>query len=72
VAIAPRGAPASLFERGELTQRRLISHKRRDKLGSLPIAVASEVIDLLHQTCVDIVLATIWEAEQRFAATSGS
>ena len=51
--------------------RRLTAHKRRDNLGSLPIAVVSEVIDLLHRSCVDTILATIWEAEQHFACEVG-
>jgi AAA domain len=59
------------LERADLTRRRLIAHKRRDHLGSLPIAVASEVIDLLNQNSVNTILATIWEAEQRFACEVG-
>src|SRR5262249_26212658 len=33
------------LERADLVRRRLIAHKQRDDLGSLPIAVAGQVID---------------------------
>jgi hypothetical protein len=59
------------LERADLVRRRLIAHKRRDDLRDLPIAVAGGVIDLLNRNCVDTILATIWEAEQRFACEVG-
>jgi hypothetical protein len=59
------------LERGVLVRRRFIAHKRRDELGSLPIVVVSGVIDLLHRSCVDTIIATISEAEQRFGYEVG-
>lgn len=59
------------MERADLVRRRLVAHRQRDDLGSLPVAVASQVIDLLNRNCVDTILATIWEAEQRFACKVG-
>jgi hypothetical protein len=59
------------LERADLVRRRLIAHKRRDELGSLPIVVVSGVIDLLHRSCVDTIIATISEAEQRFRCEVG-
>ena len=59
------------FERADLVRRRLIAHKLRDGLADLPIAVAGESIDLLNRSCVDVILATIHAAEQRFACEVG-
>jgi hypothetical protein len=59
------------LERADLVRRRLIAHKLRDSLRDLPIAVVSEVIDLLNRNCVDTILATIHTAEQRFACEVG-
>ena len=59
------------FERADLVRRRLIAHKLRDGLADLPIAVAGESIDLLNRSCVDVILATIHAAEQRFAHEVG-
>jgi hypothetical protein len=59
------------LERADLVRRRLIAHRRRDDLGSLPIAVAGTVIDLLDKKCGDTILATIRVAEQRFGCSVG-
>jgi AAA domain len=59
------------LERARLVHRRLLAHKRRDELGSLPIAVVGEVIDLLNRNCVDAIIATISEAEQQFGCEVG-
>jgi hypothetical protein len=59
------------MERADLTNRRLIAYRRRDHLGSLPIAVCNKIIDLLDRNCVDTILATILNAEQRFACRVG-
>lgn len=59
------------LERADLVRRRLIAHRRRDNLPDLPIAVAGQVVDLMGRSCVDIILATIWKAEQRFACEVG-
>jgi hypothetical protein len=59
------------LERADLVRRRLIAHKQRDSLDDLPIAVAGEIIDLLNRNCVNVILATIHAAEQRFALEVG-
>src|SRR5262249_3018201 len=60
------------LERADLVRRRLQAHKRRDDLGSLPIAVTGQVIDLLNRNCVDAIVATIREAEQHFGCEVGT
>jgi hypothetical protein len=59
------------FERADLTKRRLAAHKRRDGLSQLPIAVCGKIINLLDPTCVDLILATIREAEQHMRCEVG-
>jgi RecA-family ATPase len=59
------------LERADLVKRRLIAHRLRDHLPSLPIAVAGEVIDLINRNCVDIIVATIQRAEQHFGYEAG-
>ena len=59
------------LERADLVRRRLIAHKLRDGLRDLPIAVVSQTIDLLNRNCVDIIVATIQAAEQRFGCEVG-
>jgi hypothetical protein len=59
------------LERADLVKRRLVAHRRRDDLSDLPIAVAGQVIDLMNRSCVNIILAAIQEAEQRFACEVG-
>src|SRR5262249_32973831 len=59
------------LERADLVRRRLVAHRQRDHLSALPIAVAGEVVDLMNRSCVDIILATIHEAEQRFVCEIG-
>ena len=59
------------LERADLVRRRLIAHKLATALRDLPIAVAGEVIDLLNRNCVDVILATIRAAEQRFGCEVG-
>jgi hypothetical protein len=60
----PRGVIYFALERAELTRRRLAAYIARDKLPRLPIAVVSEMIDLLNPDCVDIILDTIAQVEQ--------
>ena len=60
------------FERGDLVKRRLTAYVKRRNLKGLPIAVASQIIDLMHPNCVDLILATIQAAEQRFSIPVGS
>jgi AAA domain len=59
------------LERADLVNRRFTAHRLRDDLPDLPIAVAGDVIDLMHKNCVDIILATIKEAEQHFGCEVG-
>jgi hypothetical protein len=59
------------LERADLVSRRLVAYRRRDHLPDLPIAVARQVIDLMSRDCVDIILATIHDAEQHFACEIG-
>jgi hypothetical protein len=65
------GAVCFALERADLVRRRLIAHKLRDGLSSLPIAVTGQMIDLLDPRCIDTILATIREAEQRFGCGVG-
>ena len=55
------------FERADLAKRRIEAHRLRDNLPpDLPIAVSGEIIDLLDPRCVDVILATLKEAEKDF------
>jgi len=67
----PVGAVYFALERADLVRRRQIAHKQRDRLGNLPIAVVGQVIDLLNRSCVDIILATLARAEDRFGCEIG-
>jgi AAA domain len=60
-----------VLERADLVKRRLIAHKMRDGLSGLPIAVASEVIDLMDKEYVETIVRTVAEAEQRFGCGVG-
>jgi hypothetical protein len=60
------GAVCFALERADLVRLRLIAHKLRDGLGSLPIAVTGQIIDLLNRNCVETIFDTIKEAEQHF------
>jgi hypothetical protein len=59
------------LERADLVKRRLAAHRRRDDLTGLPIAVAGGIINLMDANCVDIIVATIREAEKKFASSVG-
>jgi hypothetical protein len=59
------------LERADLVRRRFTAHRLRDDLPDLPIAVAGDVIDLMHKSCVDTILATIKDAEQHFGCEVG-
>jgi hypothetical protein len=69
---AAAGVVYFALERGDLVKRRLTAHRLRDKLKTdLPIAVASHVIDLLKPTCVEIIVATVEQAEEHFGSKAG-
>jgi hypothetical protein len=59
------------LERGDLFKRRLRVYQQRDGRQGLPIAVADAVIDLLHPNCVETIVSTVREAEQRFGCSVG-
>ena len=59
------------LERANLVKLRLIAHKIRDELPDLPIAVSSEVIDLMNKSCVDLIIRAISDAEQHFGCGVG-
>jgi hypothetical protein len=59
------------LERADLFKRRLRVYQLRDDLRGLPIAVADAVIDLLNPNCVDTIVSTVREAEQRFGCKVG-
>jgi hypothetical protein len=59
------------LERADLFKRRLRVYQQRDGPQGLPIAVADAVIDLLNPNCVDTIVSTIREAEQRFGCSVG-
>jgi hypothetical protein len=51
------------LERADLTKRRLMAHKLRDKLPKLPIAVAGRVINLMDKGCINDIVDAIKRAE---------
>jgi hypothetical protein len=59
------------LERGALVKRRLSAYKRKYDAPDLPIAVASNVIDLKNKGCVKLIVDTIREAETRFGYKVG-
>jgi hypothetical protein len=60
------------IERSDLVKRRFAAHRLRDNLpDNLPIAVASNVINLLDKSCAESIVATIKEAEQHFGLGVG-
>jgi RecA-family ATPase len=67
----PHGVVYFAFERGDLVKRRLTAYARQRNLKALPIAVASQIIDLMHPGCVEVILETIRAAEQRFGIRVG-
>lgn len=59
------------FERADQVRRRLSAYAQRDGLTGLPIAVASNIVDMLNPACVDIIVATVHAAERRFDCPVG-
>jgi AAA domain len=68
---APHGVVYFAFERGDLVKRKLAAYAKQRNLKALPIAVASQIIDLMHPGSVEVILATIRDAEQRFGIPVG-
>jgi hypothetical protein len=65
------GVVVFALERGDLFKRRLDFYRLRDGLHGLPIAVVDVVIDLLNPACVEIIVATVREAELNFGCGAG-
>ena len=66
-AIAPKGKFGVVyfaFERADLVKRRNAAYAKRLDLNGLPIAIASQIINLMQPHCVDVILATIRAAEE--------
>ncbi|MCA1531438.1 AAA family ATPase [Bradyrhizobium sp. NBAIM03] len=59
------------LERGALVRRRLSAYMRKYETPDLPIAVASNVVDLKNKGCVKVILDTAREAEARFGCKVG-
>jgi hypothetical protein len=59
------------LERGALVKRRLSAYMRKYGAPDLPIAVASNVIDLKNRNCVKLIVDTIRTAEDRFGCKVG-
>lgn len=59
------------FERAALTRRRIAAYAKRDGHTGLPIAVASDIVDLIDASCVEIISETIKAAEERFGTPVG-
>jgi AAA domain-containing protein/DnaB helicase-like protein len=59
------------LERGDLVKRRLVAHARHAGLSSLPVAVSSQVIDLLNPACVADIVGAVREAEIHFGLPVG-
>lgn len=59
------------LERGALIKRRLGAYKRRYGVVELPIAVASNIIDLKNPSCVKLIVDTIRSAGARFGCPVG-
>jgi hypothetical protein len=70
-AKAACGVVIFALERADLYKRRLQAYRMRDGLQGLPIAVAGTVIDLLNPNCVDLIVATVRDAEKNFGRGVG-
>jgi hypothetical protein len=57
--------------RGALVKRRLSAYMSKYGALDLPIAVASDVIDLKDKTCIKLIVDTVREAEARFGCKVG-
>jgi hypothetical protein len=60
------------LERGAQVKRRLSAYRsKRGAAPDLPIAVKSEIIDLMHPDCVDQIIDMVREAEAHFRCNVG-
>jgi hypothetical protein len=67
----PIGVVYFAFERADLVKRRNAAYAKRLGLKGLPIAVAAQIINLMDPSCVDVILATIHAAAERFGIPVG-
>ena len=54
------------LERGSLVKKRIWAESAREGLGEVPVAVSPGMIDLRSPKCVDEMVGTILQAEDRF------
>jgi len=59
------------LERAGLQRRRLAAYAKRDGHTGLPIAVVDQIVDLTDEASVQIVIATIKAAQERFGVPVG-
>jgi hypothetical protein len=60
------------LERGAQVKRRLSAYRqKRGAAPDLPIAVKSEIIDLLREDCVDLIIKAVDEVEKHFNCRVG-
>jgi len=67
----PRASVYFALERADLVRNRIGAYKMRDNPVPLPIAVVSEIINLLDPACVDQIVATVLEVEKRTRISVG-
>lgn len=66
-----RGVVFFAFERADQMRRRLAAYAKRDQVQNAPIAIASDMLDMLNPGCVDVIAATVREAERNFGLPVG-
>lgn len=59
------------LERAGLQRRRLAAYSKRDGHARLPIAVVDQIVDLTDEAIVQVVIATIKAAQERFGVPVG-
>jgi hypothetical protein len=59
------------LERGALVNRRLLAYRRNHNKPDLPIAVASNIINLKNPACVQLIVNTVRNAETHFGCKVG-
>jgi hypothetical protein len=67
----PTGVIYFALERADLVKRRLLAHRQRMNLGSLPIAVVSSIINLMTPSSVPTLIETIRRVQDHFDLPTG-
>ena len=67
----PIGVIYFALERADLVKRRLLAHRERDGLANLPIAVVSDILNLMDSATVPRLVETIREIEQTMSVPVG-